>query len=61
MPDPNDPGMGYAYVVMTLVFIAASFTVFRMKKHLQKKESKKNEPEAFEMYDPKKDRTDHRP
>ncbi|GEL08838.1 hypothetical protein [Salisediminibacterium halotolerans] len=52
VPDPGDPGMGYAYLAMTLVFIAASITVYRLKKRSKRKQEAKAEPESFEMYAP---------
>ncbi|QKS70689.1 hypothetical protein FLK61_28535 [Paenalkalicoccus suaedae] len=59
VPDPNDPNMGYAYLVMILVFIAASFSVYRLKK-ASKRTKTKSEPKAYDMYEPesKPDRKD---
>lgn len=51
VPDPSDSGMGYAYIIMTLVFIAASFSVYRLKKSSKKVKQQKT-PKAYDMYDP---------
>ncbi|ADI00027.1 hypothetical protein [Salisediminibacterium selenitireducens] len=51
VPDPNDPMMGYAYLMTIFVLIAASFTVYKMKK--SKKSLPKEEPQAFDMYEDK--------
>lgn len=50
VPDPNDPMMGYAYIMLILVLIAASFTVYKMKKS-RKQQANKPEPKAYEMYE----------
>ncbi|SDO28213.1 hypothetical protein [Alkalicoccus daliensis] len=54
IPDSDDPGMGYAYLAMTLVFIAASFSVHRFKK-ANKKKAAREEPEIYEMYETKEE------
>ncbi|MCR6110173.1 hypothetical protein HXA35_07515 [Bacillus sp. A301a_S52] len=49
VPDPSDSGMGYAYIAMIVVFAAASFTVYRLKKST-KKTARKNTQKVYEMY-----------
>ncbi|PYZ94044.1 hypothetical protein CR194_00430 [Salipaludibacillus keqinensis] len=51
VPDPSDSGMGYAYIIMIFVFLAASFTVYKLKKS-NKQVKQKETPKAYEMYDP---------
>ncbi|AOM82421.1 hypothetical protein [Salisediminibacterium beveridgei] len=50
VPDPNDPMMGYAYIMLIFVLIAASFTVYKMKKS-RKQQTDKPEPKAYDMYE----------
>jgi hypothetical protein len=50
-PDPSDGGMGYAYIFMIFVFLAASFTVYKLKKSAKQIKEKEN-PKAYDMYDP---------
>ncbi|WP_416149115.1 hypothetical protein ACM26V_23175 [Salipaludibacillus sp. HK11] len=52
IPDPSEGGMGYAYIFMIFVFIAASFTVYKLKKST-KRVTEKETPKAYEMYQPK--------
>ncbi|UTR14168.1 hypothetical protein MM221_16575 [Salipaludibacillus sp. LMS25] len=49
MPDPSDSGMGYAYIAMIVVFAAASFTVYKLKKST-KKAARKDTPKVYDMY-----------
>jgi len=51
IPDPSEGGMGYAYIFMIFVFLAASFTVYKLKKST-KQIIEKEEPKAYDMYDP---------
>ncbi len=55
IPDPSEGGMGYAYIFMIFVLLAASFTVYKLKKST-KKIKEKDKPKAYEMYDPNDDR-----
>ncbi|SDZ17102.1 hypothetical protein SAMN05421736_10759 [Evansella caseinilytica] len=48
MPDKAEGGFAYAYIVMIFVFLAASFTVSRLKR-ANKKQVKK--AEALPQYD----------
>lgn len=51
VPDPSDSRMGAAYIFMIFVFLAASFTVYKLKKST-KKIKDKEKPKSYEMYDP---------
>ncbi|NJP36645.1 hypothetical protein [Alkalicoccus luteus] len=55
VPSPDDPGMGYAYLVMTLVFIAASYSVYRFKKANRKKEKQAENLPVYDMYETKEE------
>lgn len=48
-PDPSEGSMLYGYIIMLLVFLAASFTVHRLKK--ANKRQKNNEKKNHEMYE----------
>ncbi|MFA9557509.1 hypothetical protein ACERII_09405 [Evansella sp. AB-rgal1] len=42
IPDPSEGNLAYGYIILILVFIAASFTVNRLKK-ATRRQSEKNE------------------
>ncbi|ADU29668.1 hypothetical protein [Evansella cellulosilytica] len=50
MPDRAEGGFAYAYIIMIFVFIAASFTVNRLKR-ANKKRSEKENVEEVKMYE----------
>ncbi|MGJ9383632.1 hypothetical protein CR203_20065 [Salipaludibacillus neizhouensis] len=53
VPDPSDSGMGYAYIFMIFVLIAASFTVYKLKKFNKTKQEAES-PKAYDMYESNK-------
>lgn len=55
VPDPSEGGMGYAYIVMIFVFIAASFTVYKLKKS-NKRNKQTTDKNIYEMYESKDDK-----
>lgn len=54
VPNPDDPGMGYAYIAMMFVFAAASYSVHRFKKANKNKKPEEAQ-EMYEMYETKEE------
>jgi hypothetical protein len=49
-PDPGDPMMGYAYLFMAVMFMMASFSVYRFKKASRKRQVEEKH-EVYEMFE----------